>query len=49
MSTTVETTEVSEGASLSAIDASTGTASIALADGTEGQHKIITVSDTIIK
>lgn len=46
LDTTVETTEVSEGASLSAIDASTGTA-LALADGTEGQHKIITVSDTI--
>lgn len=46
MSPTVETTQATPGASLSAIDGSTN-ASISLADGTEGQHKIITVSDTL--
>lgn len=43
--TKTETTEITAGASLSAIDGSTSV-SLALADGTEGQHKIITVSDT---
>lgn len=45
VSTTTETTEITASTSLSAIDGSTGVA-LVLADGTEGQHKIITVSDT---
>jgi hypothetical protein len=45
VSTTTETTEITAGTSLSAIDGSTAV-SLALANGTEGQQKIITVSDT---
>ena len=45
VSTTTETTEITAGTSLSAIDGSTAV-SLALADGTEGQQKIITVSAT---
>ena len=45
VSTTTETTEITAGTSLSAIDGSTVVA-LGLSDGTEGQHKIITVSDT---
>lgn len=41
-----ETTEITPDVTLSAIDTSTSV-SVALADGTEGQHKIITVSDAI--
>jgi hypothetical protein len=45
VSTTTETTEITAGTSLSAIDGSTVVA-LVLSDGTEGQHKIITVSAT---
>ena len=45
VSITTETTEINAGTSLSAIDGSTSV-SLALADGTEGQQKIITVSAT---
>jgi hypothetical protein len=45
VSTTTETTEVTAGTSLSAIDGTTAL-TLVLADGTEGQNKIITVSDT---
>ena len=45
VSTTTETTEITADTSLSAIDVSTAVA-LVLSDGTEGQHKIITVSDT---
>jgi hypothetical protein len=46
ISPTAETTEITANVSLSAIDTSTNV-SVALADGVEGQHKIITVSDAI--
>jgi hypothetical protein len=45
VSTTTETTEITAGTSLSAIDGSTAV-SLVLANGTEGQQKIITVSAT---
>ena len=45
VSTTTETTEVTAGTSLSALDGTTAVA-LVLSDGTEGQHKIITVSAT---
>ena len=45
VSTTTETTEITADTSLSAIDGSTAVA-LVLSDGTEGQHKIITVSAT---
>jgi hypothetical protein len=45
VSTTTETTEITAGTSLSAIDESTAVA-LVLSDGTEGQHKIITASAT---
>lgn len=42
----VETTEITSDVTLSAIDTSTSV-SVALADGTEGQSKIITVKETL--